>query len=134
MTENITSAKNCWHDRMILLFTSVITSAFAECRRELEWLKLSLAKYHCLHRKPYNFMFSVTTERLYKSLFYKFFCTNLSQVVLRRFYTKRFLCNDFCDPYLFNPIISYKSEKAELTRSFKNRIIHILMRKVATIS
>ena len=57
--------------------------------------KLSLAKYHCLHKKPY-FMSSVTTERLYKSLFYKFFCTNLSQVVLRRFYTERFFCNTIC--------------------------------------
>ena len=57
--------------------------------------KLSLAKYHCLHKKPY-FMSSVTTERLYKSLFYKFFCTNLSQVVLRRFYTERFLYNTIC--------------------------------------
>ena len=41
-------------------------------------------------------MSSVTTERLYKSLFYKFFCTNLSQVVLRWFYTERFLCNTIC--------------------------------------
>ena len=41
-------------------------------------------------------MSSVTTERLCKSLFYKFFCTNLSQVVLRRFYTERFLCNTIC--------------------------------------
>ena len=54
-----------------------------------------MAKCHCWHKKPY--IFHVFTERLYKSLFYKFFCTNLSQVVvLRRFYTERFLCNTIC--------------------------------------
>ena len=78
-------------------------------------------------------MSSVTTERLYKSLFYKFFCTNLSQVVLRRFYTERFSVINMCDPYLFNLFISYKSEKTELIRSFKDRIMHISMQKVATI-
>ena len=57
--------------------------------------KLSLAKYACIKNHTY-FMSSVTTERLYKSLFYKFFCTNLSQVVLRRFYMERFLCNTIC--------------------------------------
>ena len=59
--------------------------------------KLILAKYRSLHKKPcIFFMSSVTTESLYKSLFYKFFCTNLSQVVLRRFYTERLLCNMIC--------------------------------------
>ena len=58
--------------------------------------KLSLAKYRCLHKKHTYFMSSVTTERLNRYLFYKFFCTNLSQVVLRRFYTERFLCNTIC--------------------------------------
>ena len=86
--------------------------------------KLSLAKYHCLHKKT-CFMSSVTTERLYKSLFYKFFYTNLSQVVLRQFFTERFVKYDLCDSYLFNLFISYKSEKIELIQSFKNRIIHI---------
>ena len=38
MAEKITSAKKCRRDTMILLFTSAITSAFAECRRELERL------------------------------------------------------------------------------------------------
>ena len=38
MAEKITSAKNCGRDTLILLFTSAITSAFAECRRELERL------------------------------------------------------------------------------------------------
>ena len=38
MVEKITSAKKCRLDTMILLFTSAITSAFAECRRELESL------------------------------------------------------------------------------------------------
>ena len=41
-------------------------------------------------------MSSVTTERRYKSLFYKFLCTNLFQVVLRLLYTERFLCNTTC--------------------------------------
>ena len=81
-------------------------------------------------------MSSVTTERLYKSLFYKFFCTNLSQVVLSWFYMEQFLWNticDLCDSYLFNLFISYKSEKIELIRSFRNDIIYISMQKVATI-
>ena len=38
MAEQITSAKKCRRDTMILLFTSAIVSAFAECRRELERL------------------------------------------------------------------------------------------------
>ena len=64
---------------------------------KISFSKLSLAKYHCLHKKPYiYFMSSVTTERLDKSHFYKFFCTNLSQVVLRWFYTEQFLCNTIC--------------------------------------
>ena len=75
-------------------------------------------------------MFSVATERLYNSLFYKFFCTNLSQVILRRFYTEQFLCNTI---RVAPTCLSYKSEKTELIQSFKNRIIHISMQKVATI-
>ena len=31
--------QKCWHDTMILLFTLAITSAFAECQRELERLE-----------------------------------------------------------------------------------------------
>ena len=38
MAQKITSAKKCQRDTVILLFTSAITSAFAECRRELERL------------------------------------------------------------------------------------------------
>ena len=38
VVKKITSAKKCRRDTMILLFTSAITSAFAECRRELERL------------------------------------------------------------------------------------------------
>ena len=38
MAKKITSAKKCQRDTMILLFTSAITSAFAECQRELERL------------------------------------------------------------------------------------------------
>ena len=62
---------------------------------KISFSKLSLAKYHCLRKNHTYFMPSVTTERLYKSLFYKFFCTNLSQVVLRRFYTERFVYTIF---------------------------------------
>ena len=59
-------------------------------------------------------MYSVTTECLYKSLFYKFFCTNLSQVVLRRFYTERFVYT-ICVSLFIYLFISYKSEEIELT-------------------
>ena len=80
-------------------------------------------------------MSSVTTERFYKSLFYKFFFTNLSQVVLRWFYTEQ-LYNTTCVTLIIICLISsfHKSEKIELIQSFKNRIIHISMQKVATIS
>ena len=90
--------------------------------------KLSLAKYRCLHKKHTYFMSSVTTERLYRYLFYKFFCTNLSRVVLRRFYTERFLCNWFV--WL---LFVWSLHFIELIWSFNNRIIHISMQKVATI-
>ena len=36
-------AKKCRRDTMILLFTSAIASAFAECRRELERLNTECA-------------------------------------------------------------------------------------------
>ena len=45
MAEKITSAKKCWRNTMIMLFTSAITSAFAECRRELERLFLRNDSY-----------------------------------------------------------------------------------------
>ena len=47
MIEKITSAKNCRRDKMILLFTSAITSAFAECQRELERLLKRLTICYC---------------------------------------------------------------------------------------
>ena len=56
---------------------------------KISFPELSLAEYLCLHKNHTYFMSSVITERLHKSLFYKFFWTNLSQVVLRRFYTER---------------------------------------------
>ena len=90
---------------------------------------------HSLERHKWSFVSSVTTKRLFKSLFYKFFCTSLSQVVLRRIYTERFSCSSICVTlYLFNLFISYKSKKTELIRSVKNRIIHISIQRVATIS
>ena len=45
VAEKITSAKKCRRDTMILLFTSAITSAFAECRRELERLNFIGTSY-----------------------------------------------------------------------------------------
>ena len=64
---------------------------------KISFSKLSLARYHCLHKNHGTyFMSSVTTKLLYRSLFYKFFCTNLPQVVLTRLYTERFLCNTIC--------------------------------------
>ena len=93
--------------------------------------KLSLAKYCCLHKKPYIFhVFNYYSSSLQISLFYKFFFTNLSQVVLKRvlhgFY------NTICMTLIWL-IFSYKSEKIEFIWSFKNRIIHISMQKVAMI-
>ena len=68
---------------------------------KMAFCKLSLAKYRCLHKKNHTyFMSSITTECLYK--FYNFFCTNLSQVVLRRFYTEKFVQYDLYGPYLVN--------------------------------
>ena len=44
MAEKITLAKKCRRDTVILLFMSAITSAFAECRRELERLLVKICK------------------------------------------------------------------------------------------
>ena len=64
---------------------------------KMAFSKLSLAKYRCWHKKSYIFnVFNYYRTSLQISLFYKFFSTNLSQVVLRRFYTERFLCNTIC--------------------------------------
>ena len=49
------SAKKCRHDTMILLFTTAIASAFAECRSELERLRKQLnwlAHLEVCHRNP----------------------------------------------------------------------------------
>ena len=114
-----------WTSQVIIRAVySVSSSAF-----KMAFSKLSLAKYRCLHIKNHTyFMSSITTERLYKSLFYKFFCTNLSQVVLRRFYTERFLCNWFV-----SLLFVWSLHFMELIWSFNNRIIHMSMQKVATI-
>ena len=53
---------------------------------KVSFSKLSLAKYHFWHKKTY---ISCLQLRLHKSVFYKFFCTNLSQVILRCFYTEQ---------------------------------------------
>ena len=64
---------------------------------KITFSKLSLAINITTRIKKHTyFMSSVVTERLYKSLFFKFFFTNLSQVVLRQFYMERFLCNTIC--------------------------------------
>ena len=101
---------------------------------KIAFSKLSLAKYHCLDKKPCIFhVFNYYRTLLQISLFYSLFCTNLSQVVLRQFLTRNDLYNAICMTLIWL-ISSYKSEKIELIRSFKNRIIHISMQKVATIS
>ena len=69
---------------------------------KMAFSKLSLAKYCCLHT---HFMSSITTERLYKSLFHNFFCTNLSQVVLRQFYMEQFVQYNLLDSCLVNLFI-----------------------------
>ena len=51
------SIKKCRRDTMILLFTSAITSAFAECRRELERLHIGILE--CFPGKPF---FSIYNE------------------------------------------------------------------------
>ena len=97
---------------------------------KMAFSKLSLAKYHCLHNKKpclqylqftlfHVFNYCRTSLQIF--LFYKFFCTNLSQVELRQSYTERFVTS------------SYKSEVIELIQSSKNRIIQILVQKVAMI-
>ena len=55
---------------------------------KIPFSKLNLAKYHYLHKKPYTFhVFSYHRMSL-QIFFYKFFCTSLSQVVIRQFYTE----------------------------------------------
>ena len=57
-------------------------------------LKMAFSKLNiavCI-KKPHIFhFFSYYRTSLQISVFYKFLCTNLSQVVLRRFYTERFV-------------------------------------------
>ena len=78
-------------------------------------------------------MSSITTECLYKSLS---FITSSAQIFLKLYsggFTRNNLYNTIC-MILIWLISSYRSEKIELIRSFKNRIIHISMQKIATIS
>ena len=66
---------------------------------KMAFSKLSLAKYHCLHKKScwqqlqFTLFHVFNYHRMYLQIFffYKLFCTNLSQVVLRRSNTERFL-------------------------------------------
>ena len=76
-------------------FVRYIVSFFA---LEISFSEPGLAKYHCLHKKPYIFhVFSYHRTCLQFSLLQiLLYCTNLSQVVLRRFYMERFLCNTIC--------------------------------------
>ena len=92
--------------------------------------------------------FSITAcikNHTYFMSYFIIFCTNLSQVVLRQFYTERFSCikavlhGTICMISVTLCLISsclifFNSEKKELIRSFKNCIIHISMQKFATIS
>ena len=112
-----------WSFMLYIVSFSALKMAFS---------KLSLAKYRCWHKKSYIFnVFNYYRTSLQISLFYKFFSTNLSQVVLGGF-TRKDLYKTICMALIWL-ISSYKSEKIELIQSFKNRIIHIPMQKVATI-
>ena len=51
--EKITSAKKCRRDTMIMLFTSAIMSAFAECRCELERLDIVHDRHNFCHFGPF---------------------------------------------------------------------------------
>ena len=98
---------------------------------EISFSKLSLAKYHCLHKKTYIFYVFSYHKTSLQILF-----INPSVQIFLKLYLGGFTRNHFCAIqfiiiYLF---ISYKSEKTELVQSFKNCIIHISMQKVATIS
>ena len=119
-----------WTSQVIIRAVySVSFSAF-----KMAFPKSSLAKYRCLHIKNHTyFMSSITTERLYKSLS---FITSSAQIFLKLYsggFTRNNLYNTIC-MILIWLISSYRSEKIELIRSFKNRIIHISMQKIATIS
>ena len=71
------SAKKCRRDTMILLFTSAIASAFAECRRELERLITErkyieyaiLLYFNCILNFLYSayitFLFVISTANIY---------------------------------------------------------------------
>ena len=60
------SAKKCQRDSVILLFTSAITSAFAECRRKLERLNkgFKFQSYLC-NRCQYVLIMSMKLEDIY---------------------------------------------------------------------
>ena len=67
---------------------------------KISFSKLNLAKYQWSHKKQYiPHVFSYHKTSLQIS-FYKFFCTNLYQVLLRRFYTERFVYYDLCDLFV----------------------------------
>ena len=98
---------------------------------KISFSKLSLAKYHCLHKKT-NIFYVFSYHRTSLQILF----INPSVQIFLKLYLGGFTRNHFCAIqfiiiYLF---ISYKSEKTELVQSFKNCIIHISMQKVATIS
>ena len=66
--------------------------SFSALKMKMTFSKLSLPKYCCLHKKTYIIhVFNYYRTSLQISLFYKFFCTNLSQVALRWLYVDWFV-------------------------------------------
>ena len=57
---------------------------------KMAFFKLSLTKYHCLHKK-HDYVFNYYRMSLQIFFFIKFFCTDLSWVELRWSYMEQFL-------------------------------------------
>ena len=80
-------------------FQKVQETFFSKFFRKHCVLTLSLAKYHCLYKKNVFAYIQFTLFHVFNYyrmslqifLFYKFFCTNLSQVDSRRFYSEQFV-------------------------------------------
>ena len=63
---------------------------------KMSFSKLSLAKYHCLHKKTHILCLQLPQKAFTNLSLINSSSTNLSQVVLRRFYMEQFLCNTIC--------------------------------------
>ena len=104
---------------------------------KMEFSKLSLAKYHCLHKNAVFTVISIyftSCLPLLQNVFLNSFSfINSSVQIFLKLHER--ICVIWFAWLLFDfKISSYKSEEIELIWSFKNRIIEILMQKVAMIS